>query len=159
MTRPTLHHFGQVIHHDDPQTQTVPKRPGHCTLLAVGPGDPGLLTANTVKTIQTATVLLVDDQVSEAVVALATPSARVVRVGGRPLNQATAQTFIEKIIIMAVREGNNVVHLTGGDRFFKGLGSEEITHLQAAGVSVRVGDTPQGFSASKMPQKNQIGPH
>jgi siroheme synthase len=35
-----------------------------------------LLTASTINTIKTATVLLVDDQVSEAVVALAPPTAR-----------------------------------------------------------------------------------
>lgn len=159
MTRPTLHHFGQVIHHEDTPPKQAQKGPGHCTLLGAGQGDPGLLPIKTVKAIQTATMLLVDEQVSEAVVALATPSARIVRVGRRPVSQATAQAFIEKLIIMAVREGEQVVHLKGGDPFVLGRGGEEITHLQAAGVSVSVGDIPQGFLALKMSQNCQTTAH
>jgi uroporphyrin-III C-methyltransferase len=159
LTQPTLHHFGQVIHHGDPQAQSELRRPGHCTLLGVGQGDPGLLTASTINTIKTATVLLVDDQVSEAVVALAPPTARVVRVGRRPLNRATAQAFVEKIIIMAVREGNSVVHIKAGDPIGTGYAGEEITHLQAAGVSVVLGDMPLGFLALKMSQNKPIKPH
>ena len=159
MTRPTLHHFGQVIHHDGSKTTPAPKGPGHCTLLGAGAGDPKLLPIKTVKAIQAATMLLVDEQVSDAVVALATPSARVVRVGKRPASRATAQTFIEKIIIMAVREGEQVVHLKGGDPFAMGRGGEEITHLQAAGVSVSVGEALQGFLALKMSQNPVITRH
>lgn len=152
MIRPTLHHFGQVIQHDNPPTSLPPKGPGHCTLLDAGSGDPDLLTVKAVKTIQTATMLLVDDQVSDAVLALATPSARVLRVGKRNASQATPQAFIEKIIIMAVSEGEQVVHLKGGDPFVWGRSSEEITHLRAAGVSVSVGEVPQGFLALKLSQ-------
>ncbi|HEY5580756.1 MAG TPA: SAM-dependent methyltransferase, partial [Rhodoferax sp.] len=46
---------------------------GRCTLVGAGPGDPELLTLKALKAIQAATLLLVDDLVSDAIVALATP--------------------------------------------------------------------------------------
>ena len=56
---------------------------GQCTLVGAGPGDPELLTIKALKAIQAATVLLVDDLVSDAIVAHASPSARIVYVGKR----------------------------------------------------------------------------
>ena len=44
---------------------------GQITLVGAGPGDPELLTIQALKPIQAATVLLVDDLVSEAIAALA----------------------------------------------------------------------------------------
>ncbi|WP_296480683.1 uroporphyrinogen-III C-methyltransferase [Rhodoferax sp.] len=111
---------------------------GRCTLVGAGPGDPELLTVKALKAIQAATLLLVDDLVSDAIVALATPGARVVHVGKRGGCQSTPQAFIEKLTIMAVREGETVVRLKGGDPFVFGRGGEEMEHLQAAGVRVDV---------------------
>jgi len=56
---------------------------GSCTLVGAGPGDPELLTLKALKAIQAATVLLVDDLVSDAIVALASPTARIIPVGKR----------------------------------------------------------------------------
>ncbi|WP_114974007.1 uroporphyrinogen-III C-methyltransferase [Rhodoferax ferrireducens] len=111
---------------------------GSCTLVGAGPGDPELLTIKAVKAIQVATVLLVDDLVSEAIVALASPTARIIHVGKRGGCKSTPQAFIEKLILMAVREGETVVRLKGGDPFVFGRGGEEVEHLQAAGVRVTV---------------------
>jgi uroporphyrin-III C-methyltransferase len=111
---------------------------GRCTLVGAGPGDPELLTLKALKAIQTATVLLVDDLVSEAIVALASPKARIVWVGKRGGCKSTPQAFIEKLMITAVREGENVVRLKGGDPFIFGRGGEEVEHLQAAGIEVHV---------------------
>ena len=47
------------------------------TLVGAGPGDPELLTLKAVKAIQTATVLLVDDLVSDDITSLASPTARL----------------------------------------------------------------------------------
>jgi uroporphyrin-III C-methyltransferase len=111
---------------------------GRCTLVGAGPGDPELLTVKAVKTIQAATVLFVDDLVSEAVIGLAAAGARIVRVGKRGGCRSTPQAFIEKLILVAAREGERVVRLKGGDPFMFGRGGEEMSHLQAAGVSVDV---------------------
>lgn len=111
---------------------------GHVTLVGAGPGDPELLTLKALKAIQQATVLLVDDLVNEAIVAHAQPSARIIHVGKRGGCKSTPQSFIERLMITAAREGENVVRLKGGDPFIFGRGGEEVEHLQEAGVRVSV---------------------
>ena len=112
---------------------------GKCTLVGAGPGDPELLTIKAVKAIQAATVLLVDDLVNDEIVtAYASPSARIVYVGKRGGCKSTPQAFIEKLMVMAANEGENVVRLKGGDPFIFGRGGEEVEHLRAAGVQVEV---------------------
>src|SRR6478609_4487769 len=111
---------------------------GKVTLVGAGPGDPELLTLKALKAIEAATVLLVDDLVSEEIVAFAPKTARVVHVGKRGGCKSTPQAFIEKLMVMAAREGENVVRLKGGDPFIFGRGGEEVEHLRAAGVEVEV---------------------
>ena len=108
------------------------------TLVGAGPGDPELLTLKAVKAIGQASVLFVDDLVSEDIVAYAAPGARIVYVGKRGGCKSTPQAFIEKLMVIAAREGENVVRLKGGDPFIFGRGGEEVEHLQAAGIRVEV---------------------
>jgi uroporphyrin-III C-methyltransferase len=111
---------------------------GKVTLVGAGPGDPELLTLKALKAIQAATVLLVDDLVSPEVVAHASSHARIVHVGKRGGCQSTPQAFIGKLMVMAAREGENVVRLKGGDPFIFGRGGEEVEYLRAAGIHVEV---------------------
>ncbi|MBG6074235.1 uroporphyrinogen-III C-methyltransferase [Polaromonas sp. CG_9.11] len=108
------------------------------TLVGAGPGDPELLTLKALKAIQQASVLFVDDLVSEEIVAYAAPGARIVYVGKRGGCKSTPQAFIEKLMVIAAQEGENVVRLKGGDPFIFGRGGEELEHLQAAGIRVEV---------------------
>ena len=119
-------------------TGNPPSATGKVTLVGAGPGDPELLTLKAVKAIQAATVLLVDDLVGDDIVAFAPPTARVVHVGKRGGCKSTPQAFIEKLMVMAAREGENVVRLKGGDPFIFGRGGEEVEHLKAAGIQVHV---------------------
>ncbi|AEG93766.1 uroporphyrinogen-III C-methyltransferase [Ramlibacter tataouinensis] len=111
---------------------------GKVTLVGAGPGDPELLTLKAVKAIRSATVVLVDDLVSDEVVAYAAPGARIVHVGKRGGCKSTPQAFITKLMVMAAREGENVVRLKGGDPFIFGRGGEELEQLRAAGIQVEV---------------------
>ncbi len=111
---------------------------GHVTLVGAGPGDPELLTLKALKAIQQATVLLVDDLVNEAIVGHANPAARIVHVGKRGGCKSTPQSFIERLMITAAQEGENVVRLKGGDPFIFGRGGEEVEHLEEAGIRVAV---------------------
>jgi len=111
---------------------------GKVTLVGAGPGDPELLTLKALKAIRAATVLLVDDLVSAEIVAYASPTARIVHVGKRGGCKSTPQAFIERLMIMAAREGEDVVRLKGGDPFIFGRGGEEVEHLNAAGVQVEI---------------------
>ncbi len=123
-----------------PQPMHTPSEflPGTVSLVGAGPGDPELLTLKAVKAISAATVLLVDDLVGDGVLAHASPTARIVHVGKRGGCKSTPQAFIEKLMIMAAREGEVVVRLKGGDPFIFGRGGEEVEHLQAAGIAVQV---------------------
>ena len=117
---PTIHPLGQV------------------TLVGAGPGDPDLLTLQAVKALQAATVVFVDDLVNPAITAMAAAAARIIHVGKRGGCTSTPQSFIEKLMIAAAAEGENVVRLKGGDPLMFGRGGEEVAHLQAAGVRVSV---------------------
>jgi len=111
---------------------------GRCTLVGAGPGDPELLTLKAVKAIASATVLLVDDLVNDAVLEHASSSARIVHVGKRGGCKSTPQAFIDKLMITAVQDGEHVVRLKGGDPFIFGRGGEEVEHLRQAGIDVEV---------------------
>ncbi len=112
--------------------------PGSVTLVGAGPGDPELLTIKAARAIAAATVLLVDDLVGDGVLAHASPGTRIVHVGKRGGCKSTPQAFIEKLMIMAAREGEVVVRLKGGDPFIFGRGGEEVEHLRAEGIAVQV---------------------
>ncbi|WP_313313875.1 uroporphyrinogen-III C-methyltransferase [Pulveribacter sp.] len=118
-------------------TPTTPKQ-GSCTLVGAGPGDPELLTVKAARAIAAATVLLVDDLVSDAIVALASPQARIVRVGKRGGCRSTPQAFIERLMVAEVLAGETVVRLKGGDPFIFGRGGEEVEMLRAAGIEPMV---------------------
>lgn len=111
---------------------------GKVTLVGAGPGDPDLLTVKAARAIAQASLLLVDDLVSDAIVALARPGARIVHVGKRGGCRSTPQAFIEKLMLTAARDGETVVRLKGGDPFIFGRGGEEVEHLRAAGIAVDV---------------------
>ena len=135
MTQPILQHFGQVIHHhDDSQPDPRFSGPGRCLQVDAGAGDPNRLSPQAVKAIQDATMLLVDDLVNEAVVALATTTARVIYVGKRGGGPSTTQAFVDKLILMAVREGEQVVHLKAGKPFAVNRTPEDKSPLQAGGL-------------------------
>ena len=112
--------------------------PGQVTLVGAGPGDPELLTLKAVRAIQAATIVFVDDLVSDEVVGLASPSARVVHVGKRGGCKSTPQAFIGKLMVVAAQEGERVVRLKGGDPFIFGRGGEEVEALRAQGIRVAV---------------------
>lgn len=118
-------------------TISQPQRPT-VTLVGAGPGDPDLLTIKAVKAIASATVLLVDDLVNDEVLVHARPDARIVHVGKRGGCKSTPQAFIERLMIQAALAGETVVRLKGGDPFIFGRGGEEVEHLEAEGVQVRV---------------------
>ena len=109
-------------------------KPGMVYLVGAGPGDPDLLTLKAVKVLKRADVILVDDLVSEEVLAHARNDARVVHVGKRGGCRSTPQEFIERLMIAEARQGRCVVRLKGGDPFIFGRGGEECEALRAAGI-------------------------
>ncbi|MBL8308218.1 MAG: uroporphyrinogen-III C-methyltransferase [Rubrivivax sp.] len=113
-----------------------------CALVGAGPGDPELLTLKALRVARRATVLLVDDLVSDAVLSLVLrgrrPAPRVVHVGKRGGCNSTPQAFIERLMVAEALAGQRVVRLKGGDPFTFGRGGEEAATLRAHGVEVEV---------------------
>jgi uroporphyrin-III C-methyltransferase len=108
------------------------------SLVGAGPGDPDLLTLKALKALQSASVILVDDLVSDAIMGLANPGARVIWVGKRGGCRSTPQAFIHKLMVQAALDGEQVVRLKGGDPLIFGRGGEEVDHLRAAGIDVDI---------------------
>jgi len=127
-----------MSHNDSSFTQPSACALGTCTLVGAGPGDPELLTLKAVKAIQAATVLLVDDLVNDEILKHASRSARIVHVGKRGGCKSTPQAFIGKLMENAVKDGETVVRLKGGDPFIFGRGGEEVAQLREAGIEVTV---------------------
>ena len=111
---------------------------GRVTLVGAGPGDPELLTVKAIKAIKRATVLLVDDLVNPEILAHAATRSRIVQVGKRGGCISTPQSFIEKLMILAAKDGEEVVRLKGGDPFIFGRGGEEAEVLVANGIKFEI---------------------
>ena len=113
-----------------------------CALVGAGPGNPELLTQQALRLLRRATLLLVDDLVSDGVVALAQRGrkrpARVVYVGKRGGCASTPQAFIERLMVAESLAGERVVRIKGGDPFVFGRGGEEADALRRHGITVQV---------------------
>lgn len=107
-------------------------------LVGAGPGDPELLTIKALKALEWASVVLIDDLVSEAICDLIPSDCRRIYVGKRGGCKSTPQAFIEKLMVQHAHNGERVVRLKGGDPFIFGRGGEEVESLNAAGIEVEV---------------------
>ncbi len=110
---------------------------GKVWLVGAGPGDPELLTLKALRILRECTLWLVDDLVSEGILALATPGTRIIKVGKRGgRKSSTPQPFILRLMARYARQGHTVARVKGGDPFIFGRGGEEIAWLQSRGVAV-----------------------
>jgi len=112
--------------------------PGRVYLVGAGPGDPDLLTARAARLLATADVVLNDDLVPEAVVALAHPEALARNVGKRCGKKKITQAEINVLMIEHARAGRSVVRLKSGDPLVFGRAAEEIDALREAAVEFEV---------------------
>ena len=110
----------------------------HLTLIGSGPGDPGLLTLNGVKTLELAEVVLYDALAGEETLKYVQPNAEVVYVGKSAKHGWTPQQKINNLIVHYAQSGRNVVRLKGGDPFIFGRGFEELQYAEEAGFSTKV---------------------
>lgn len=107
-------------------------------LVGAGPGAADLLTLRAARAIAEADVLLADALVTDEVLALAKPTARVLRVGKRAGMKSAAQEFIHRAMARYARRGLTVARVKGGDPFVFGRGGEEMDYLRALGIEVEV---------------------
>jgi uroporphyrin-III C-methyltransferase len=107
-------------------------------LVGAGPGDPELLTLKAMRLLATADVVLHDDLVPEAVLALVNPHGLVTSVGKRCKKRRVTQLEIHEMMIDSARRGLSVVRLKSGDPMVFGRASEEMDALAAASVHCEV---------------------
>jgi uroporphyrin-III C-methyltransferase/precorrin-2 dehydrogenase/sirohydrochlorin ferrochelatase len=116
----------------------VPAQPGWVYLVGAGPGDPELLTMKAARLIGEADVLVYDNLVSKAVLALARPEAELMYAGKERGNHSLPQEQINQLLVRLARTGKRVVRLKGGDPYIFGRGGEEVETLHADGISFEV---------------------
>ncbi|MED6180661.1 S-adenosyl-L-methionine-dependent uroporphyrinogen III methyltransferase, chloroplastic [Stylosanthes scabra] len=112
--------------------------PGNVFLVGTGPGDPELLTLKAVRVIKGADLLLYDRLVSNDVLELVAPHARLLYVGKTAGYHSRTQEEIHELLLSFAEAGATVVRLKGGDPLVFGRGGEEMDFLQQQGIQVKV---------------------
>lgn len=107
-------------------------------LVGAGPGDPELLTVKACGLLERADIVLHDDLVPAAILALAGPQTRIENVGKRCGARGITQSEINARMIECARLGLVVVRLKSGDPGIFGRLAEELDALEAANVPFEV---------------------
>jgi len=107
----------------------VTAQPATVYLAGAGPGDPDLLTLRTLRLLETCDVILPDDLVTDAILALASPSALIIPVGKRCGQPRITQAGIHDLMLEHAQKNRSVLRLKSGDPLIFGRASEEIAFL------------------------------
>ena len=118
---------------------------GKIYLMGAGSGDPDRLSAQAVRVLRAAEVVLHDDPVSPEILEFVPASAQVRNVHKLGLQADSLQEKIHSLLISAARDGHYVVRLKSGDALSAAQADEETEALAQAGVDFEV--IPQAGSA------------
>jgi len=123
-----------------PLNKTVQQQQGVGTvyLVGAGPGDPDLLTIKALRLIQSADAILHDDLVSEEILSLASPNAKLIPVGKRCGTKSITQQEIHRRMVELAHTHGTVVRLKGGDPLLFGRAAEEMAALREAQVPYEI---------------------
>lgn len=111
--------------------------PGTVWLVGAGPGDPDLLTRKAARLVAEADIIFHDALIHPGTLELAR-DAELVDVGKRAGRHAMRQDQISGLLLIAARQRLRVVRLKGGDPSIFGRSAEELDHLIAHDVPVRI---------------------
>lgn len=111
---------------------------GKVYLVGAGPGDPGLLTVEAARLLQSADVVFHDDLVSSEILELIPEQVHIESVGKRCGRARLAQHQIHSLMINAAKEGWKVIRLKSGDPLIFGRAGEEMEALRQAGIEYEV---------------------
>ncbi len=121
------------------ETFSLPRmEAGWVWLAGAGPGEPGLASLLTLCAIAEADVVMSDALVSEQLLLLARPDAKIVAAGKRAGQAYPRQTVISSQLIGFARKGLKVLRLKGGDPLVFGRGGEEALALVRAAIPFRI---------------------
>jgi len=111
---------------------------GKIYLVGAGPGDPELLTVRAVRILASADIVLRDALLTQEILRLVSPRARVIDVGKRCGQKLLTQDEINTYLIHAAAFSETVVRLKSGDPLIFGRAGEEIEALSKAGVDFEI---------------------
>jgi uroporphyrin-III C-methyltransferase len=111
---------------------------GKVYLVGAGPGNPELLTLKAAGLLRSADLVLHDDLVPAAVIAMTGGQALVVSVGKRCGVKRVQQSEIHTLMIESARQRLSVVRLKSGDPLVFGRAAEEMDALRAADIPFEV---------------------
>jgi uroporphyrin-III C-methyltransferase len=111
---------------------------GKVYLIGAGPGDSELLTLKAARLLAGANVVLHDALVSDAVLAMISPTAEIINVGKRAGHKLLTQDEINALLVSYGRMRPIVARLKGGDPSIFGRAGEEIEALRAAGIEYEI---------------------
>ena len=114
------------------------KPSGKVYLIGAGPGDPELLTIKAARLLGSVDVILHDDLVTAAVLALGNRQAHVINVGKRCGRKSITQPAIHRLMIDYARQGQSVARLKSGDPLIFGRAGEELSALTTAGIAYEI---------------------
>ncbi len=112
--------------------------PGSVWLVGAGPGDPDLLTRKAERLLAAADIVFYDALVGPGVLALVPAGTEMASVGKRSGRHSKDQVSINVLLADAALAGKRVVRLKGGDPSIFGRSTEELDHLAASGITVRI---------------------
>jgi uroporphyrin-III C-methyltransferase / precorrin-2 dehydrogenase / sirohydrochlorin ferrochelatase len=129
---------------------------GSVVLVGAGPGDPELLTLRAVRALQSADVILFDEDIHADILDFARREARklLVRPSSTDDDPANKQTEIEAMMIALAKAGRRVVRLTRGDQINATGVEAEIAACRAAGIAVEV--VPGIAAPLSLPRKGRV---
>jgi uroporphyrin-III C-methyltransferase len=107
-------------------------------LVGAGPGDPDWLTVKAHRLLQQADVVLHDALVSDAILALISPSAIIIDIGKRRGHKLLTQDEINALLVHYGTNVASTVRLKGGDPTIFARAGEEIEALREAGIAYEI---------------------
>jgi uroporphyrin-III C-methyltransferase / precorrin-2 dehydrogenase / sirohydrochlorin ferrochelatase len=111
---------------------------GSVIVVGAGAGDPELLTLRAVRALQSADVILFDDDVSAAMLDFARREARKMLIGEFDDDGSRECDGAGAALLSLAAAGRRVVRLTGSDPMNSGRAQAEIAACRAAGIEVEV---------------------
>lgn len=116
----------------------MPESPPIVYLIGAGPGDPGLLTLRGKELLARADVVLYDYLVNPQILQLTRADAELVCLGRHGTGRIRSQPEIHQLMIDAVKAGQRVARLKGGDTTIFARTSEECAALEEAGIGYEI---------------------
>ena len=100
---------------------------GKVMLVGAGPGDPDLLTLRAIKALESASLILYDNLVSEGIRALFPEGTPAIYVGKCKDRHSIRQEDLNDLLLKWAGQGKTVARLKGGDPFVFGRGGAAVT--------------------------------